>query len=1328
MAVLNQEIFIGSVEEPLFYFDKDHIGEPSSMQSVDLIGEVLSIDTFDPIVYYDGSDYDTLRLLPFGTTVLYYINGVLTYKYYINKITRQSKRGFKLECVSPIGILDKSYHVGGVYYGREFGDLVSEIIGSTVPYSMSSEVAETKIFGWLPYDTKRNNLHQMLFATNASVLRDEYGDIRFEYIEEESNPSYIDDNRMYISGEVEYPTIATEISVTEHSYQYVTTIDPVTLFDNSESLPVGNTLVMFDQAPIAVQSLKATDGLTIIESGANYAIVSGLGVLTGIPYVDKTSIVRRYHEGTGENYEVTVDNATLVSAMNSRFVVDRLKKYYTSAKFVKADVKLLDEKVGHQYRFTDAFEEVSTGYLKKATTYPSSFVKASCEFVTGYSATEHGNSYDYHLLVDAPGTITVPEDTKAMRVTLIGGGDGASSGLAGEDPEFDGSSVTTVFKNQAGGKGGEPGQEGFGGWIREVIIENPAAGNWTTLLGLGGEGTDWNPSPTDHILAPNYEGGHTVLYAPNGTFYSTDNPQSYISDSGIADLFTGVVYAKRGKAGVKGGNGGRGSSNGPGEAGEDISYNGYDFKGGTGGSGLVFNFERENRTANAGGAGGSGASAYSTAGFPGHDAEITWYYDATESVSGYKAVEYVGIMGGCPQRFGNPITWNYNHTSGDGGNAGCGGAGRGGYGSADRFTDKYDVTEGGQNLHVLLQADLFRASPIYATSGIGGYGEGGQQGAIIIYSDKPLSFTPKVLPTPAIVNTTTSSSTSITFTFINVGSNITYSIERRPLDGSWIKFTTATFSQVGATCTFEDTGADSGESFEYRIKALGLGLAKDSDYSNSIITGYGATKLATPVLTAVQQSWGIKVTWTSVPHANMYILAYRMKNTSAEWKYVRYGVGANLEAGTIGGASGIVYEFKLCAITTDNSYIASDWSDIKEASNPSTWKCWTPSITLAEYYDAGGEYDTDGVMIHWSYTYITPSNRYVIERKQHSLTTWETIAISDNPMQGYYFNSFPTSVGDQYDYRIKSICDGWEDSDWSNVYTVTIEHLLATPVFESLTDAGKLYITCNADVKGIDSHTQTLVFQISIDNGSWQSYKTVTLSGQQSLDGRYTDTFSGGALKYGGSIRFRCYAAAPGYDNSGYSNVQELYFKERVFFWDGEGNRYWDHSTQSYKTGTAGWQGITTYSDDGSGSDISFPGASFQKSGSRISFTSNGGLFTATPVCDLNMSLAQSYDMLCFTGLLKATYTESDVRFGCCNLWRRNNGHTFIDWASSSSSYHSNSYISPPTTGQTRELTEGSVSPTSKRATDNMLGIGTYVAFYLNGGSIGFDNVFAVKR
>lgn len=1344
MAVLNQEIYIGSVSSPLFYFDKDHVIDPSSLQGVDLIEEKLSIDTFEPTVLYDGNDYEGLRTLPFGTPIYYYTNSVLTYKFYINTIERRSKKAFKLNCISAVGVLDKSYHAGGVYYGTPFEDIIEELIGNIFPYSTAPDVAATKIFGWLPYDTKRNNLHQLMFAINATVLKDANGDIYFDFVKDTETPTIIDDNRMYIDGSVEYPKIATEINVTEHSYQYANTVEPISLYDNSEAIPVDNLFVLFNNAPIVVSTIQATSGLQIIERHENYAIVSGLGILTGVPYVDKTSIVRRYYTSSGENYTVSVSDATLVTAMNSAYVADRLKSYYTSAKIVKGDVKLAGEKTGHRYQFTDAFGETVTGYLKKATIYPSSFLKAQCEFVTGYVSDKYGNAYDYHLAIDTPGTLTVPSGTKSMRVVLIGGGDGASSGLAGEEPDNDTSSVQKVFGNQNGGKGGEPGEEGLGGLIREIIITDPLAGDWKCVLGPGGEGTDWNDSEEEHLKSDDYEGAHTILYAPNNqASFSTDDPRSYRSDSGIADLFTGVVYGKRGLPGVKGGNGGRGSTNGPGEDGEDVVYRGLTRYGGAGGNGVSFTFNRVSRTVNGGGGGGNGANAYVN-GRSGSDAKITWYYDATEASPGYKAVEYVGIVGGSPVTMVTPSLPLFEHSPGDGGYAGCGGAGRGGYGNADRFLDKYEVEEDGQTLNVFLQADLFNieGTVYYSHSGPGGPGEKGQAGAMIIYSDKELTYTPNVLAAPVLTNTTTASSTSNTFSFVTVGSNITYDIERRPLDGSWLKFDRVVYSQNNTTVTYTDSSTELGESFEYRVKAIGLGEAKDSEYSNSIVAAWGVSKLSTPVLTAQQQPWGIVVSWTAVEHATAYLFAYRIVDSGNQWSQsIFYSASMTELVGLLSPIDnfGYQYEMKICAIVSDKSYAASDWSSTVRAYMPTECKAAAPVITSAEYYDAGGEYDTDGIMIRWKINFITTNEKYTIQKKYHDAPegTWETIKVLDTPIQGYYFDSFPTRVDDVYDYRIQSTKTGWADSDWSDTYTVIVIHLLPAPTFDSLADSGNDYITLNVNVINIDTHAEYIVFETNINNAGWQMYKSpIPLTGSQSYSGTYSEAISGGSIKYGGTIQIRCYLTASGYPNSDYSEIKTISMKERVFFWDYETSQSWDYTLGSYVTGlTNGWAGYELYHDSGEGYDYHYGAPIFTTGADNdIELASDspggGGLFTKNKVCADTSSLASIYSKICLYGTLKKQYASGFCRFGSVNLFRRSDGYTRVDWRNSGS-YGGNSYIEPgsggvdPTAG---ELTNPSVAPNNKRAYDVGWGIGTYVGFQINGGGMKAYAVFAIKR
>ena len=1338
MAALNNRVLLRSLSEETFDFSGNSVISVAPAENIDLISAKLSVDTAEMTVEYVQGEGEDIRTLPYGTPVWHYIGGDLKRKHYVKEIRQIAKNRFTISTISAVGLLDKQYHRGGVYRGETVEDLLEELIDEAVPYTVDEDVAATEVFGYLPYATKRDNLHQLLFAENISIIKDSAGDMRFTFLKIPSTVPEIDENRIFMGASVNYPAIASKIRLTEHSYQYDENLERVTLIDNSGKAKVSNKLFVFENAPIVVESIQ-TEGLTVNEAGVNYAIVSGSGIMTGIPYYDKTSAMIKESSGsTGEKHEISASDITLVTAINSDNVAERLLSYYTSRETVSADIKVTTEKCGGVYTFTDAFGSTVRGYLTKMTQKVTAIIKAACEFICGYEPETFGNNYSFHLAVEVPGTIHVPAGTKQMRVVLIGGGDAGSSGLAGEEPEFDSSSFENIFKNQSGGKGGEPGEEGAGGLIRELVISNPVSGDWTCVLGLGGEGTDWNDSDTTHLRSQNYQGGHTVLYKPGQSgSYSTDHNSSYRSDSGIADLFTGVVYAKKGLPGVKGGNGGDGAASGDGAPGEDVEYRGRTMHGGPGGKGIAFQFERVSRNAKAGGAGGDGADGYRD-GYAGRDAYVSWYYDATAAAgSSYKAVEYVGLIPGSPSKMGKTSLPIFNHSNGDGGYAGCGGFGRGGYGNSDRFLDQYEVTENNQTKKVLLQADLFRGTAYYANSGPGGPGEQGYQGAIIIYSDKELTFTPLTLETPTITNTTTSASTSNTFTFVTVAANTSYQIERRPVDGDWMKLDVVEYTSANTQVTYEDTGTDQGETFEYRIKALGLGSAQDSDYSNSIIAAWGVQKLATPVLSLEQETWGILITWTESQNATEYLLAWRILNSGIEWTYALYSVGSRGEYGLTAGLfpvndSGYTYEIKVCGLTSDGSYGGSDWSNIEEESMPTSMKPKTPVLTSAEYYDAGGEYDTDGIIVRWENFFISAGERFVIQRKRHSAQAadWETIAISDAPQQGYYFNAFPTTVGDVYDYRVKSIKTGWTDSEWSETYTVTVTHNLPAPTFATLEDAGSDYVALNVSVTDIDSHAGYLVFEVNVNGGGWSMYKSpIPLTGGQSWSGTYAEVLTGGSIKYGGTIEMRCYITASGYTNSDYSTVKTVVLKERVFFWDSETSQYWDCSTGTYKTGlNNGWQGYQIWYDTNTGEEY-YPAPSFYADADNaIQMSSNGCLMTKGPVCAASTALSSIYSKICLYGDLIKAYASGFARFGSANMWARSDNHLHLDWSGQGGGTY---YVEPgrggydPTAG---ELTNPSVSPNTKRASQLGWGIGTYIGFQINGGGIKAKAVFAIKR
>lgn len=726
MAAINNRIILQSLDTEIYNFNGKKVVSVEPAESVDIMANKLAIDVAEITVEYTRGEGPDIRLLPYGTPVWHYIGNTLQRKMYIKTIDRITKTRYTIHAISAIGILDKQYHAGGVYTGILFSALIRELIDGTVPYTYDTDVGETKIFGWLPYATKRENLHQILFAENISIIRNADGDMHFTYLRP-GTAQQIPEGRIFAGASVNYPSVATQIEVTEHSFQYVDTIEPVTLIDNSNSSPASFKLFVFDIAPVYVDSLVAS-GLTIEEAGVNYAIVSGQGTLTGIPYYDKKSTVTRTRLHDGQRNTVSISDITLITGINSENVADRMLSYYTSRETVQAEVKLNGEKVGGIYSFVDKFGDTIQAYLGKITAKISSFIRANCEFIAGYVPQKFGNNYTHWAFVTGNGYIEIQEGTTLARFVIIGGGDGGSSGLKGLDDLND---------PQAGSVGGLGGEGGNGGRIREVVLRNPAAGRYTCSVGSGGVGGAVCESTQARNQGDN--GGASTVTAPDGTtVYSSADNSAYYSQNGIKNLFTDDVYAIKGKDGCKGGNGGRGSVSGNGEPGEDVVWEGVTYKGGLGGKGYKFKFTHANQSIANGGAGGSGAMPYQNGGNGGSVA-IEDYWDDTATKSGYDAYERVSFKQGEPASTAAPSAVVQEQNYGEGGDGGHGGAGRGGFGSANEFyqTSYNDPTT---NKKTYLKAETEQYEIAAFRSAYGGAGNNGKKGIILCYADKELFF------------------------------------------------------------------------------------------------------------------------------------------------------------------------------------------------------------------------------------------------------------------------------------------------------------------------------------------------------------------------------------------------------------------------------------------------------------------------------------------------------------------------------------------------------------------------------------------------------------
>ena len=651
-------ILVDSVNYPLYRFTNRDIvlNSLSAVITVDTIGNELSVDTFAFTVRHDpqpaavyapvGADAyqtqpgplyslatqsgrDFMAELPYGTPVYWYVADELLKKGYIKAVNRISKYAWRVDCISGVGLLDNSYHVGGIYSGTAFGDLVAEIVDGIFPLAISAQIKDAPVFGWLPYDTRRANLHRLMFAMGAAMLRgDEATDYEIGFLPTPETPDEIPADRIAIGGSVEYNLPATGVEITEHAFLQTDGDETVQLYDASNPDLTGEQLALF---PAPCYGLTVTGTLQIVESGVNYAVLTGHGVLSGKKYTHNESVVALSSGSSSAPLIKRVADNCLISTINSRSVAERVLAYYSSAKTVGAKIILNDEECGSPYSFTDAFGDETVAYLQQMTIGVTSIKAAACAFVEGYSPVGQGNSYSHVQRLTGSGTFTLP--SSRCKVVLIGGGQGGRSGSDGERGPG--------YRSTGTGKGGAAGLGGSGGNIYSI-----------ELAGL---------TPGAAVSYSCGTGGASDADGTDSTFGSYSSASGQPMGSGYVDVFSGQRYGMAGDDGINGG-----SSISSGQS--YLTYKGVPY----------FSGEKGNDYQVAVGSilygGNGGGAAAGTNGGVGGDA----------GVLSSPVVEYGGAGG----TGANAVDGDDATIYGNGGNGGNGGGG-GGYGGFMNYASAY---------------------------------------------------------------------------------------------------------------------------------------------------------------------------------------------------------------------------------------------------------------------------------------------------------------------------------------------------------------------------------------------------------------------------------------------------------------------------------------------------------------------------------------------------------------------------------------------------------------------------------------------------------------
>lgn len=576
MAVRQNVIKIGSLDNPTVELDNTEIISVGGNLACDLLCEEIPIDTLEIRCRYDRmrrgfapSDYSGLQTadgltlaarsassgsgldIPYATGLWYFNDGKYIGKFYVSDAKRTGKNVYTITAQSAMGVLDGLKYYGKIFLNQLLPDVLRDIIltdgllETDTPFLtdlydslvLSDGLDTVKVSGWIPSCTKRKALHHVLFAQGLNIFKAENDALLISRVSASSVGS-IDPQNVYDSGSVDLTDRVKLIEVTEHAFVPNPNAEDVVLYDNTEGSVDIEAVVSFDSAPILVSSITATGTIKIKLKNENCAIVSGVGTLVGKPYSHTSHTISRTNNSVIDGETVPVSDASLVNSLNSNAVADRLYAYYTQRKQMQLTIVLSGELCGMKYGCLSPYGDAIDAYIAAMTINASAIAKADCRMISGYVPPKGSGEFSHVVLLTGSGTFKVPDvvfdsPVPRIRVVLIGGGSGGDGG----DPGKDGKSKIVAAPKDLAAPGG-PGKNGAPGRRLVIQIEgSKLRRTYEYICGAGGAGGAGGISGETGSAGA---AGNPTSFKYDTGLYSTFNAQ--IPEAGYLDIVTGRVY------------------------------------------------------------------------------------------------------------------------------------------------------------------------------------------------------------------------------------------------------------------------------------------------------------------------------------------------------------------------------------------------------------------------------------------------------------------------------------------------------------------------------------------------------------------------------------------------------------------------------------------------------------------------------------------------------------------------------------------------------------------------------------------------------------------
>lgn len=337
-------------------FLDDEIKELSCLQEINSISENISINTMNFTVRTKSS-------VPFDLQkkqrLQLFFNGKLLGNFYLKSGAKKSKVDYYMDSHDAIGVLDGTEFSGGIYTGQTVATAVAEIFrDEDFNYLLADNFQAAKLYGYIPYTTKRAALQQIAFAIGAVVDTSNYDGVII-YPKQTEKTGEFTQTEAFDGVTLEHSDVVTGIRLTVHSYQR--SDETTELYKDTLS---GTAEIVFSEP---YHSLTITGG-KIRESGDNFAVISGSGaevVLSGKKYNHYTTTIIKenpnivYHKNI-----MDVSEATLVHAGNAQAVLDRVYAYYQQPETVIGEVVLGDKMLGQVVEIDTLYDGTRIGTIE----------------------------------------------------------------------------------------------------------------------------------------------------------------------------------------------------------------------------------------------------------------------------------------------------------------------------------------------------------------------------------------------------------------------------------------------------------------------------------------------------------------------------------------------------------------------------------------------------------------------------------------------------------------------------------------------------------------------------------------------------------------------------------------------------------------------------------------------------------------------------------------------------------------------------------------------------------------------------------------------------